>query len=223
MENLPKVLSIVISFIDGHGISLNTAKVITWFGLIAVCFFIVSAITQFIDAKKRQYHEARARVWLNKLNKLKKTHNTSTSSFLTELEKCSKNLLKHEMILMAIHIKEKSTNNTQRMFSKYFFEIIDESLMCIINIVDTTRYSTSFFEAESVEKYLRQIIAVVRDYSPKVNEKHRHSYRTNYASVKKNFEHLLESLEKSNLESTKNEVQELIQVFEAAIFDFKKK
>jgi hypothetical protein len=220
MENLPTVLSIAISFIDGHGISLGTAKLITWFGLILFCFLIVSAITQFIDAKKRPYHEWRIRVHLGKIRKIK-INNSETNGKLRKIRNRSLKQLKHEMHLFSIHVRKRSEKDSHKMFNKYFFEIIGESLVCIENIANANRSLKVYFDTKHIDKYLHQISNIVRNHSSNVLKEHQSCYCEYTESIMTNFISLIDALEKSKLEDTKNEVNELIGVLKSYVYNFK--
>lgn len=195
-------------------------KILTLVALVWVCFFIVTIIKKFIDSKKRPYHEWWVRVYLGEIKKIK-LNNSEIDGKLRKIRNYSSRQIKHEMHLFSIHVRKRSEKDTQKMFNKYFFEIIGESLVCIENSVNANRNLKVYFDTSTVDNYLEQISNTVRCYSPRVLRCHQSCYCECYESLKKNFVALMDSLEKSKLEFTKARVGELIGVFESCIYDFK--
>ena len=220
MEKLNIVLGNQNYFVIDKGTSVDFERSLTWIAVIAVCFIVCWLVVTYIESVKRVWSERRVKKCLKRIRKIK-INNSETSGKLRKIRNYSSKQLKHEMHLFSIHVRRRSEKDSQKMFNKYFFEIIDESLVCIENIANANRSLKVYFDTKNIDKYLYQISNTVRNYSPRVLREHQSCYCEYTESIMTNFISLIDALEKSKLEDTKNQVNELISVLKSYVYNFK--
>lgn len=192
-------------------------EILIWVPGIVVGIFICWFIVTYFESVKRVWSEKRIKNFLDKIRKVK-INNSHTNGKLRKIRNYSSRQLKHEMRLFSIHVRKRSKKDTQKMFNKYFFEILDESFVCITNLAHTNRMLKVYFDTKKINIYLEQVLGVVETFSPKVVEKYQHLFCKFYDSLKDGDAlHTLEECDHNQaLEDTKNLILEILESFESA-------